>query len=193
MLALDLRLRLLRFEEPEEECSQRCVPPDSAFGLRLEEPAPNLVEARTRQGIRLRPPRPGFRLLDQAVLEKSGKLGVDLAVARRPGVGERLLEVLEQLVAGARLFGKRHEECVLQRHVYVNLDMYRSIGHHSGPCGCRACSSRHSPWSRSSPWHRLALPPRPRLPTTCVSSASRSSSCTRRRSGASPRRSSAPR
>ena len=58
---------------------------------------------------------PGFRLLDQAVLEQPRELGVDLAVARRPGVGERLLEVLEQLVAGTRLVGESPEECVLQR------------------------------------------------------------------------------
>ena len=84
---------------------------------------PDLVEPGLGQRIRLRVAGARVRLLDQTVGEKPRELGVDLAVARRPRVPERLLEVLQERVAGAGLVGEGAEEGVAETHLYVNLDM----------------------------------------------------------------------
>ena len=57
---------------------------------------------------------PASGLLDEAVLEQARELGVDLAVARRPRVRERLLEVLEERVAGSGPVGERSEKGVAE-------------------------------------------------------------------------------
>ena len=59
----------------------------------------------------------GPGLLDEPCGEETCELGVDLAVARRPGVGERLLEVLDEVVARSRMVGERAEECIAQCHL----------------------------------------------------------------------------
>ena len=82
-------------------------------GSRLAEPAPDLREAVLGHRVRLGVPCARARLLDQAVLAEPGELGVDLAVARGPGVRERLLEVLEQRVARARHVRERAEQGVV--------------------------------------------------------------------------------
>ena len=64
--------------------------------------------------------------LDHARVLEPGELGIDLAVARVPRVGERDVEPLRQLVAGARLHGEQPEHGVAEghgRHVYARLDM----------------------------------------------------------------------
>ena len=115
-LGLQLARRFVRLEKPEEEGSQRSLAPHSPVGLRLAQPAADLRHPALGHRVRLRAARAARRLLDQAVVEEPRELGVDLAVARRPGVRERLLEVLEQAVAGPRLVREGTEECVAERH-----------------------------------------------------------------------------
>ena len=111
-LALELLRGFLGLEEPEEEHAERRVVADAPVGCRALQPVPDLVEPGVGQRVRLRVAGARVRLLDQAVVPKPRELGVDLAVARGPGVGERLLEVLEQLVARSRLVGEGAEEGV---------------------------------------------------------------------------------
>ena len=59
---------------------------------------------------------PVSRLRDQPGLEQPGELGVDLAVARGPRVRERLLEVLEERIPGARPVGEGSEEGMAEGH-----------------------------------------------------------------------------
>ena len=71
------------------------------------------------------PARAGGRLRDQPLVAKPRELRVDLAVARGPGVRERLLEVLEEPVPGPRAVGESAEECMPEGHtIYmIGLDM----------------------------------------------------------------------
>ncbi len=87
----------------------------------LSSHVPDLVEPGVGQRVRLRVARARARLLDQPFVEEARELGVDLAVTRRPGIRERLLEVLQERVAGAGLVGERSEECIAERHLNMSI------------------------------------------------------------------------
>jgi hypothetical protein len=113
-LLLELLLGFLGSEQPEEERPQRRVATYPALRRRLEQPPPHVSESCVRDGVRLRVACAGLGLLDEALVHEARELRVDLAVARRPGVRERLLEVLEQGVPGPRMVGEGAEKGVAQ-------------------------------------------------------------------------------
>jgi hypothetical protein len=115
-LAREVSVRLLRLEEPEEEGPEGGVVARPAVGLGLPEPAAHLLTSSFGGGVGLRASRPGLRLLDELLVEEAGELRVDLAVARRPRVGERLLEVLDERIAGAGAVCEGSQEGVAKGH-----------------------------------------------------------------------------
>ena len=115
-LVLEPLRRLGRLEQPQEERAQRGIAAHAAIRLALAQPAAHLGETEVRDRIGLRVARTRARLLDEPVCQQPRELRIDLAVARRPGIRERLLEVLEQRVPGSGLVGECAEECVAKRH-----------------------------------------------------------------------------
>src|SRR5262249_38888396 len=89
----------------------------SPIRSRLAQPRANRVEAGRGDRIGLRVARARAGLLDQSLVEEARQLRIDLTVARRPRVHERLLEVLEQCVPGPGLVGERAEEGVSECHL----------------------------------------------------------------------------
>ena len=110
-----VRLRLLGLEQPEEEEPQRRLVADRPRRLRLAQPAAHLLEAGFGQLVDAAAARRRRALVDQACLAQPRQLRIDLAVARRPGVRDRLRQVLDERVARARSFREDAEERMAER------------------------------------------------------------------------------
>ena len=108
--AAQVRLGLLGREQPEEEEAQRRLVADRPRRLRLAQPAAHLVETGVGQLVDAAAARRRCALADQPGLAQLRELGVDLAVARGPGVGDRLGEVPDEPVARARAFREDTEQ-----------------------------------------------------------------------------------
>ncbi len=85
-LALEMLSRLVGLEQPEEEHPEQRVVPHAPVGFRLAQPAANLGQSCIREGVGLRPPGLGRRLLDELLGEEPPELGIDLAVTRRVAI-----------------------------------------------------------------------------------------------------------
>src|SRR6185295_3076354 len=103
-------------EEVDEEPADGGLVALAAHGLGLGHEPPQLVATGVRD--RPGPAAPGALAddLDHPLVLELGQLRIDLAVARVPGVGERLVEALGELVAGGRLDGEQAEDGVAERH-----------------------------------------------------------------------------
>ena len=87
-LALELHSGVRRLEQPEEERAEGGLASHAAVGCGLAEPAADLGEARLGQRVGAGVARPGLLFRDEPFLQQPGQLGIDLAVARGPGIGE---------------------------------------------------------------------------------------------------------
>src|SRR6188472_3547257 len=85
-LPLECGAALVGREEREQEPAQSGLVALTPVGLNLEQPAVQLFPSPVGDRPGTAPPRAAAGLMDQPALLQPGQLGVDLAVARMPGM-----------------------------------------------------------------------------------------------------------